>query len=78
VSVEPYHLFRYLDEQMFRFNNRKDMNDSQRFELGMSQIFGKRLTYEQLTGKNESPRHETTRARETWEQMPKMWDEFHF
>jgi transposase-like protein len=78
VSVEPYHLFRYLDEQMFRFNNRKDMNDSQRFELGMSQVFGKRLTYEQLTGKNESPRHETTGAREAWEQMPKMWDEFHF
>jgi transposase-like protein len=75
ISVEPYHLFRYLDEQMFRFNNRKDMNDSQRFELGMSQVFGKRLTYSQLTGKNDSPRHETTR---TWEEIPKMWDTFHF
>src|SRR4029077_18043884 len=31
VSVEPYHLFRYVDEQAFRFNNRQDMNDSQRF-----------------------------------------------
>jgi transposase-like protein len=78
VSVEPYHLFRYLDEQMFRFNNRKDMNDSQRFELGMSQVFGKRLTYSSLTGKDESPRHETTGTREAWESMPKMWDEFHF
>jgi transposase-like protein len=78
VSVEPYHLYRYLDEQMFRFNNRKDMNDSQRFELGMGQVFGKRLTYAQLTGKNDSPRHETTGARETWESMPKMWDDFTF
>jgi hypothetical protein len=76
--VEPYHLYRYLDEQMFRFNNRKDMNDSQRFELGMGQVFGKRLTYAQLTGKNESPRHETTGARETWESMPKLWDDFTF
>src|SRR5438552_12483621 len=38
VSVEPFHLFRYLDEQMFRFNNRKDLNDGQRFALAMSQI----------------------------------------
>src|SRR5262249_7707759 len=30
VSVEPYHLFRYLDEQAFRYNNRKDMNDGAR------------------------------------------------
>jgi hypothetical protein len=65
ISVEPFHLHRYLDEQMFRYNNRKDMNDSQRFELGMSQVLGKRLTYEQLTGKNE-PRHETTRTGQTW------------
>ncbi|HSZ63858.1 MAG TPA: IS1595 family transposase [Terriglobales bacterium] len=60
VSVEPFHLYRYLDEQMFRFNNRKKMNDSQRFALAMSQVGGKRLTYADLTGKNESPRHETT------------------
>ena len=78
VSVEPYHLYRDLDEQMFRFNNRKDMNDSQRFTLAMSQIGGKRLTYSQLTGKNESPRHETTGTGEAWDSMPKMWDEFHF
>ena len=37
VSVEPFHLFRYLDEQSFRYNNRKDLNDSQRFELAMGQ-----------------------------------------
>jgi len=66
VSVEPYHLFRYLDEQMFRFNNRKDMNDSQRFALAMSQIGGKRLTYAQLTGKDaDSLHHEAAGARET-------------
>jgi transposase-like protein len=51
VSVEPYHLFRYIDEQAFRFNNRKDMNDSERFSLAVSQITGKRLTYAELTGK---------------------------
>jgi transposase-like protein len=55
VSVEPFHLFRYLDEQTFRFNNRatKDnpMNDSDRFSLAVSQIVGKRLTYAEVTGK---------------------------
>jgi hypothetical protein len=50
---------------MFRFNNRKKMTDSQRFALAMSQIGGKRLTYSELTGKNESPRYETTGAGET-------------
>ena len=66
VSVEPFHLFRYLDEQMFRFNTRKDLNDGQRFQLAMSQIGGKRLTYSELTGKDESPRHEETGTRETY------------
>jgi transposase-like protein len=65
VSVEPFHLHRYLDEQTFRYNTRKDMNDSQRFELAVSQVFGKRLTYSELTGKDQSPRHETTGTRET-------------
>jgi hypothetical protein len=64
VSVEPFHLFRYLDEQTFRYNNRRDMNDGQRFALAMSQVFGKRLTYADLTGKSESPHHETTGTRE--------------
>ena len=50
VSVEPYHLFRYLDEQAFRFNNRQDMNDSERFAMAVSQIVGKRLTYSELIG----------------------------
>jgi transposase-like protein len=52
VSVEPFHLFRYLDEQAYRFNNREDTNDSDRFTLAMKQIVGKRLTWDALTGKS--------------------------
>ena len=51
VSVEPFHLFRYVDEQAFRFNNRKPMDDGDRFRYLMRKIVGKRLTYAQLTGK---------------------------
>jgi transposase-like protein len=54
VSVEPFHLFRYLDEQVYRFNNRK-MNDGERFDLAVRQIVGKRVTWEQLTGKQAEP-----------------------
>lgn len=50
VSVEPAHLFRYLDEQVFRFNNRK-IDDAARFLKAAVQIVGKRLTYEELTSK---------------------------
>jgi transposase-like protein len=56
VSVEPFHLFRYLDEQAYRFNNRatpdNPMNDFDRFKLALSQITGKRLTLKHLTGKD--------------------------
>ena len=51
VSVEPFHLFRYLDEQAFRYNNRKEMNDSDRFDLAVRQVIGKRLTWAEVTGK---------------------------
>jgi transposase-like protein len=51
ISVEPFHLFRYVDEQAFRFNNRKDMTDSDRFDLAVRQIVGKRLTWAEVTGK---------------------------
>lgn len=54
ISVEPFHLFRYLDEQTFRYNNRKEMNDYDRFRLALSQVTGKRLTYEHLTGKDRT------------------------
>jgi transposase-like protein len=50
VSVEPFHLFRYLDEQSFRYNERKS-TDSERFKLALSQVSGKRIMYTTLTGK---------------------------
>jgi hypothetical protein len=50
VSVEPFHLFRYIDEQACRFNNRK-LDDAGRFESVVREIGGKRLTYAELTGK---------------------------
>ena len=50
VSVEPFHLFRYLDEQAFRYNNRK-ATDAERFSATVERIIGRRLTYEQVTGK---------------------------
>ncbi|HSL05178.1 MAG TPA: IS1595 family transposase [Nitrospiraceae bacterium] len=49
VSVEPFHLFRYLDEQSFRFNTRKD-NDQGRFMSALSSIQGKRMEYKDLIG----------------------------
>jgi hypothetical protein len=55
VSVEPFHLEKYVDEQVFRYNNRatKDnpLNDADRFILAMHQVAGKRLTYAEVTGK---------------------------
>jgi hypothetical protein len=44
VSVEPLHLFRYLDEQSFRYNERK-LTDAERFAKVLGSISGKRLTY---------------------------------
>src|SRR5262245_10559085 len=49
VSIEPFHLFRYLDEQAFRFNNRA-MTDATRFAVALKGIINKRLTYSALTG----------------------------
>jgi transposase-like protein len=51
VSVEPFHLFRYLDEQVFRYNLRDLPHDGARFEHLASHLFGKRLTYAEVTGK---------------------------
>ena len=50
VSVEPFHLFRYLDEQVYRFNNRR-LTDAERFDMAVEGIVGKRVTFDQLTGK---------------------------
>jgi transposase-like protein len=59
VSVEPFHLFRYIDEQTFRYNNRRDKSgkmrpDGERFDIALSQIAGKRLTFAEVTGKVDS------------------------
>src|ERR1035437_10425852 len=55
VSVEPFHLFRYLDEQVFRYNHRatkeNQITDADRFSMVASNLFGKRLTFAELTGK---------------------------
>jgi transposase-like protein len=57
ISVEPFHLFRYIDEQMFRYNNRRDLNDLGRFELAARNIAGKRLTYQNLIGTGSATSH---------------------
>ncbi len=54
VSVEPFHLFRYLDECAYRFNNRR-LTDGERFDVAVRHIVNKRLTWNQLTGKTEDP-----------------------
>jgi transposase-like protein len=57
VAVEPFHLDRYVDEQVYRFNNRgtkeQPMDDYARFEKVLGQVSNKRLTYTELTGKTE-------------------------
>jgi transposase-like protein len=49
VSVKPFHLFRYLDERAFTFNER-DLDDLGRFQMVLRAVAGRRLTYAQLTG----------------------------
>jgi transposase-like protein len=55
IAVEPFHLFRYVDEQVFRYNNRatrdNPLTDADRFHLALSQVAGKRLTFTEVTGK---------------------------
>jgi transposase-like protein len=64
VSVEPFHLFRYLDEQTFRYNNRDALNDGERFHRAMQHVANRRLTYSELTGKGtDSIHHETAGPR---------------
>ena len=58
IAVEPFHLFRYIDEQAFRYNNRKHedgevVTDSERFGRLCDQIIGRRLTYAELIGKDQ-------------------------
>ncbi len=51
VSMEPFHLFKYLDEEAFRYNNRLGMDDGDRFRYTMRKVVGKRLTDAELIGK---------------------------
>jgi transposase-like protein len=56
ISVEPFHLFRYVDERAFRFNNREHEDgskipDYERFKKELSQVVGKRIMYKELIGK---------------------------
>jgi transposase-like protein len=53
VSVEPFNLFRYVEEEVFWFNNRLPMSDADRFSYLIRKVVGKRLTYAELTGKME-------------------------
>jgi transposase-like protein len=55
VAVEPFHLFRYIDEQAFRYNHRKEWTDDERVAQVLTQIAGKRLTYAEVTGKEAGP-----------------------
>jgi transposase-like protein len=48
VSVEPFHLFRYLDEQSFRYNERT-ATDAERFHKVLGSVAGKSLTWNTLT-----------------------------
>lgn len=48
ISIEPFHLGRYVDEHTFRFNERKG-NDASRFAAALRGITGRRLTYRELT-----------------------------
>ena len=68
ISVEPFHLFRYLDEQVFRYNNRAKKNhfvgDGDRFQMAMRHIANRRITYAELTGKGtDSIHHEEAGTR---------------
>jgi len=58
VSVEPFHLFRYVDEQAFRYNNRKPMSDADRFSFLVRNVVGKRLTYAELIGTEQKKQRE--------------------
>jgi hypothetical protein len=57
ISVKPFHLFRYLDEQAFIFNRRKG-TDAEWFSALVSLIVGKRLEYKQLVGESEPDKRE--------------------
>jgi transposase-like protein len=62
IAVEPFHLFRYVDEQVFRYNNRATkyqfVSDGDRFQMVMRHIANRRITYQELTGKGTDAVHQ--------------------
>ena len=65
VNVEPFHLFRYLDEQAYRFNTRMG-TDAVRFIGVLRAITGRRVTYKALTGKPSPLPARPAGTRQTW------------
>lgn len=56
VAVEPFHLYRYLDEQAFRYNERKhEDGDAGRFEEIMGTVAARRLMSKDLIGVESAP-----------------------
>jgi hypothetical protein len=58
VDVEPFHLFRYFDEQSLRYGAREDLNGAERLSEAMRHFVGHRLTYNELTGKGTDLLHQ--------------------
>jgi len=54
IAVDPFHLFRYLDEAVFRYNVR-GQSERSRFQGIVTEIVGRRLTYRKLIGADLSP-----------------------
>lgn len=77
VSVEPFHLFRYLDELTFRYNNRKGMNDKNRLDLAVCQMVGKRLHVRSINGKTRCNGRMRMNDQDTYHEVlgPKSRDE---
>ena len=69
VGAESFHLSHYIDEQVFRYNHRKDgdrkLNDSDCFAAVIAQVLGYRLTYSDLEGRSDSPHHAPTGTGQT-------------
>ena len=53
VAVAPFHLFRYVDEEAWRFNQRRQ-TDGGRFATVMRAVLGKRITYRRLCAIGDS------------------------
>jgi len=52
VHIDNGLVFRYLEEQTFRYNNRHH-NDAQRFVKTLAAITGRRITYKDLIGESQ-------------------------